>query len=470
MLESMSSNISACSNVTSKIAPFSSKFFALDFFHMDQDFITTTLKTYPRMRDFHSGPPTYAPVVHMARILASTINATLIGKPNLMKDATCANDKGYLIFPTASVGAPDAVVLQIHKDLQVGPEFSFLMENSLGFNYAYCGHPETPDMARSPFALFHETADNYFCLALLVSFVIMTIFFRLFAKHGATLQEIIIALLCTLFSGGFCGARIFSNSFVFTLWMGMCVVCGTYFGGALTSFVVSPNPEPRMTEMGQLIARNYSLVSSDPQTLGFAKAMIESIVHLDDLEGMEILKLLTSSWIPPTINEFLKILTGDKKIATISSGQLAIYAANLGTEFILTEKIPNMRCYIGRNLVYYKTFFFLFTSPVYRDADHFARVLQKMMEGSIHQFWFKECMEIGLAPRVQDRAKVKSPTKIVEEKEDPRPLKVEGNLQNAFFLWVFCIVISSVGFFVEGWWYHFKDVAKLHKRKINLVS
>lgn len=447
-------NVSACFDFRSLTKPpklLSNKILIVNVFDYDQSIISTVLANYSRLRDFHSDPPYMGPLVITEKILASFINSTLIAKSHLRN--ICLSSSGTTIFPTTSSGV--ANLQTINNNPQLGPNIIILLESSIGFNFAYCRKISKAINSTSPLTLLRETADFYFWTALAISLLAVAMILKSTKKRQYDLSYYAHALVSTLLSPGTSGTfRLFRHSYLFTLWMCACITFGTYFSGSLTSFVISPTPEARMTMMSQLVESNYSLINTDSSLLTFSKEMIQSIAKPGDLIGMKVLERLNSSYVANSTEEFVNIFTRTDNTATISSWPFVIFAATRATEFIAKQAIKDVKCYIGTALVYKKNFYHVFTSPskAGNDANKLAKALRWLMESGIYKLLLNELYEIGVSSRVQGRMRMKSPTHIVEEMEAVRSLKMEGKLQGVFYVWALCIGISTVKFGAELYW------------------
>lgn len=136
----------------------------------------------------------------------------------------------------------------------------------------------------------------------------------------------------------------------------------------------------------------------------------------------------------------------DRKVY-FSVSWVTIYAFTRAAEYIKNHKIKGRRCYLGEELVMRKNGF-LVTLPPY--SLQLQKIFRSTMESGITNLWYRESTEIGAAPRVQDRIRILSHTKILQEKPKPQPLELrEGKLWNVFVLWMSCLLFCGISFVVE---------------------
>lgn len=120
-----------------------------------------------------------------------------------------------------------------------------------------------------------------------------------------------------------------------------------------------------------------------------------------------------------------------------------------GIEHIKKEKIKNKRCYLGEELTYHNQMFYVFSPNNSADSKGMAQCFQTLVEMGIYHVWKKEAEGLQTSGRVQDRARVKSPTHAVEDVEKFHQLELEGKLHNVFKRWGICVGCSVLVFLKE---------------------
>lgn len=248
------------------------------------------------------------------------------------------------------------------------------------------------------------------------------------------------------------------------LWLYFCLIFATYFSGSLTSVVISPPKEYRMTKTSDLFQRNYSLVLMSE---AYALQLRDPLRMRGLFDRMNFLKTLVDSAAVMESQRklFKKLVNPSKKVALFSTWGSAIEGLSRAEEYIRDHRLRNLHCYLGQELVLNQNVFIIVATP--RRMDSVGGIVQVMMEAGFFNVWYKEYVGISTSPKVQQRSKFISQTKLVAKKDPPRALRVMGGkLKNIFVLWLTCLGISLFIFSAEKLWnimidFLFKKVEQL---------
>lgn len=412
----------------------------LDFNFFTQRHLKIASENYPRLRDFYSSPPLTAPLIHHALFIAAAINATLVSTTNFKESTASIPTLYYIKYGTELLDIYDKVKYENGKAVNL----FFVSRFSLPWNYVFCDfkHLESP----SPLKVFESTADSFVWLCLGSSLITLTFVIRTSPKK-LNFSVFMPALSSLLTPGVEITSTSLRHSYLFNLWMFTSFVFLTYFSGRLTSVVISPSREYRMTKIAHLRENNYSTVFRVTAELNFVTT------HLTKLNGSEeeciILKYLIASTMVTSTNEqdFPETLALTSHRAYLAVWPVTIYAATRANEVLWRAGNSNKRCYIGEELFFDQNTFISMSAFT---NTRLPKIMKVLMESGIFLLWYKEYVGIATSHRVQERSKVISRTKLLEEKEQPKALQLaDGKFKNVFLLWISCCLLSLAAFIGE---------------------
>lgn len=125
------------------------------------------------------------------------------------------------------------------------------------------------------------------------------------------------------------------------------------------------------------------------------------------------------------------------------------YIKKLNSQVKAKDRIIR-HCHLGKQLVESGGLFWGFFPP---GSNKLTAVFKQFLETGIYEYWMEDFYGTGFANRVQDRSRVKSPTKILEDSiqgaYSAGNLK-EGHLSTVFVLWSLGLVLCMVVFISEG--------------------
>lgn len=432
--------------------PFPEKFLIFDSFHASQPFINKILTNYPRLCDFHNDPPFFGPAVHILRLVAEGFNSSLVGIKSIRKDCNKILDRLPAIHQF-KLGA------RLKNFFKIGmKEYPVVIQQpGASCNFIYCNRQYFEHENLSPFGIFRNSGEIYVWLCLLSSFILATYLIKWsISKDNST--PVMMAALSALISSGVSGETdALSHSWLFSLWTFVSLLFVNYYSGNLTSVVVSPAAEERMTNVIQLKERNYTLLVENPSVLRFLQhdVQLSLVGHNWSAESPPriVESLLKSTIVAKNEETFPEMLATQEKVATVCNWMDSFRALSNAEKYIRDEKMERQKCYIGQELILRQNMFYVITPP---ESDKVARIFRRFVEAGFLDLWFRETQGIAVSKRVQGRRRIKSPTQIVEEPEEPKKLQLlEGKLPNVFLLWITCVLICLMGFIFENVWSQF---------------
>lgn len=260
------------------------KLLLLEYSYVDQEFIRNVLAQYPRLRDFHSNPPTLGPFTHLISWIATAFNATLVSIRDVREDCL----KSVLKDTPKIRTTPGRFLINYYGHNEPS---AAIQRYSNSFNMAYCSKIRTEVENMSPLKLFQKTGDVQVWFYLCASLILVTILIRIATRRPA--PEVMMACLSALISFGFTGdSRVLRRSLLLTLWMSACLILVTYFSGEITSTVISPTKEYRMTKITQLAEKNYSMIASILFTSGSGPLVLKSVTQNFPQNASDVIRVL----------------------------------------------------------------------------------------------------------------------------------------------------------------------------------
>ncbi|CAL8087587.1 unnamed protein product [Orchesella dallaii] len=453
---------------------FRSKLIIFDFYRTPQLHLTYLIEKYPRMRDYHNNPPLYAPMFVGCKIIADTVNATLLAKPDAEK-AGLNLEQYPLINPAVqhydAAGMSVEMFWKKHKFSERTFESAHLVRLIfLGYNFAYCDFPSIKLERPWNLKILVNAFDSYIWFNLLLSITLITVLLHKSAKcwdrqgeisFSLILQSITLALssIGPSFGGK---SPILKKSGLFVLWMLVCIVIANYYSGAITSLLIIPPEEDTMKTFSDLVKRSYSPIFDDFYYIQIVNDTVTKYLAddnglsvLNDVRNMKALvdQMSISSFIP-TRTEYIRLLAYGKKTVIFYMWTYVLSAIDEAKNLIATEELvpyKRRRCYLGKHVVETGQVYFGIAAP---GSERLKHVFQVMFQTGLYGYWIREHCLITFAKRVQDRNKFVSPTQIKNDFDSAvSPLQMEGKVLTVFFLWGVCLVgcVLSLGIEICCW-------------------
>lgn len=449
----------------------------MNIYSVSQKYISEVLRQYPRLRDLHHEPPFHAILVHMSRWIALGLNATLLSFGNLTLCPEISADLQQLPTLLGPIVSNSLLkTYQIHKQKNL-PKLRFGLTFPMLLNFAYCddisvGGTITHNVSLLE-TLFGEVDNSvWICLGVSLIFVSLHANFAVIRKNGKVYiirskHATVMTTLSILISNGASG-RIKKKSVLFVLWMYGCLVFVTHYACEMTSDVISPPTELRMSRVDQLVENKYSLIF-DRQNfpIHLTKAAIEfaqtSSTNNEAFLNMNVMKMVSEARTIPAEEEFWREMATGGKYAVYVRWPAAIFAANRGNKFILENGIQERRCFIGKELKYLINNHYGFAG---KHNEKLAKVASAMEEYGFYVLWWKEFFGLATSRRVQSRSRMVNPTRLQEDKDQVKALDLDGKLLQVFFLWIIGLVLSFASFIVEKYWKSSEEISNFFYKKI----
>ncbi|CAL8087572.1 unnamed protein product [Orchesella dallaii] len=449
---------------------FKSKIIIFDYYQTPQWYLLYLFEKYPKMRDYHSDPPLYGPMIVGCKIIADTLNVTLVAKP----DAEIVGlnlDLFPIINPAVQLYDAKGISVEMfwknHRFSEDGVESAQLTQLTfLGYNFGYCTLPSVKLEKSWNLKILLNAFDFYIWLNLLISItLIATVLhvgagFRMEWKRLRFLlifHSVTIALISIGPSIGGC-SQFLRKSGLFVMWMFMCIVFVNYYSGSITSQLISPPEEDKMTTLSHVVKRNYSPIFNDYYHIQIVKDTVAK--YSSDGKSLGVLKeiLNMNKIMDRTKNnsfifnrtDYIRTLAYGKKTVIFYMWPYVIRDIDETNRLIADEEpvaFKRRRCYLGKYVLDAGQVYFGIGPP---GSERLKNVFQVMFQTGIYSYWIQEVCYIMFAKRVQDRNKVLSPTHIKNDFDsEVNPLQMEGKVLTVFFLWGVCLVGCVLFYGVE---------------------
>lgn len=324
------------------------------------------------------------------------------------------------------------------------PGVHLVKVREIEWNFVYCSIDRQEKISVWDFTIFADPLDSWTWLWLITAFIIIV------PLSGKKLSRTIMpAISATLSLGTTAPSR---KSQLFLLWMVACMLIGNLYSGEITSKVMVPPKDVLITHFDQLEEMNFAALHRDRdrhmlpslmEFLGKGGSPIKRIIR-GLLEKVEFLSAL----------EIYGALAHDKRrLAYVSqwpSVHSLIWTHNVINDWYSSGhrmKKSTRKCHVGKELASISERFVIFLPP---ENLRLVMAFVKIVESGIYQRWDQEEQGLLHSFRVQDRVRIKSPTKIFErETANPKAQSLTGKMLTMFLLWIVCIFISIVGFCSE---------------------
>lgn len=412
----------------------------IDHLHTTQALISKVLRKYSRLRDFHHDPPLFMLSAQLCNLIAYKINSTLVSLVdlNISESEVESTDK----YSIATTNIADARMAQMYTERlsrnQSRPSITIYFPIAL--NFAYCSEIHKSDQRFFAFltTLVQKIGKKVWICTITSILLISSIL----KKSGN--ENYILITICVLITPGVCGRRF--KCIPFLIWMLCCIVLTTYYLGDLTSEVISPTPEARISTFNELLEQNFSFLFDSVDRPNRVKSFVASSPETRNRTGipnlgMQTLDLIRNAKVVPSKRQFIENLANSQSSAAIDNWIVATSHANRGNDFIREFELQKHRCYIGNELRFHYNFIFAFTG---KDPEKLSNIFGTIVEAGFADIWSKEYIGVGVARRVQDRLRCISPTRILGDKEPAMPLTLEEKFLDLIWLWLIGLFLSAL--------------------------
>lgn len=147
-----------------------------------------------------------------------------------------------------------------------------------------------------------------------------------------------------------------------------------------------------------------------------------------------------------------------RKVAYFMPSKSVLRFANEWNENFRKNTAAEKRCYIGEELCLPEAIYHVATSI---EGERLAEICATIIKAGIRNRLIQEYDNIRTFRKVQDRSRIISQTKLVEEVDEVRSLKLShGKLTNVFRLWAICLACCVAEFAVEYLCYFYGSISR----------
>lgn len=434
------------------------------------------LSKYSRMRNYYNmNPFLYAPFHMVEKTFAEFTNATYVGDVATAKRMNISiNDYPDLCPVVQSLHLSDEypAVYSLWKKYRYSSNGKFYIVpfGEPLYNFAYCATPTWHLVKPWNIGELWNQVNREVWIVLCATIFILPLMELLRARAMA------ITLLpfekLRLFQAFFLSvisvppptliARKRKSLLLF-IWMLFCVVLTNYYTGTNTGVIIAPPTEESLTNLEEAAEKNFSVVLEDDWYFLILNASIttyqtlyhglQKTVNLKKgLHNHSFSNILSILFPKTAVNRdremFISELAFGENTITLSRWPHVIAAVNEATTLIAKRGLKKMRhCYLGKKLFPFTDKFYGFTPP---GSKHLYQAAHRVIQSGIWAYWTTELWDMMSAPRVQDRAKMISPTQVAFETHvTVDRLQIQGKVLMIFFLWSTGLFICTACFVLE---------------------
>lgn len=243
-------------------------------------------------------------------------------------------------------------------------------------------------------------------------------------------------------------------SLVFVLWTQLCCFLINLYSGEITSVIIQPLPEITIESIDELERKNYSLIYENPIWVVNTNRIVQDGGYVPP-DRLTFSKLISKGvkLFPDLKEYFTEMSKVENKVATMMLWMYAISAFMGITKQISADPRQSKRrgkCYIGSKLMSPGYTVYGFTPPSNIEA---SMIFQRtVLETGLYKYLMGELYAREHSERVQDRVKVISRSKVLDEqteKEKVVVLTLHGKIRIMFMLWAILCTLSFVSFATE---------------------
>lgn len=430
----------SCLQEITKLNSKSTRLLLLEFVDVTQSIISYVLHRFSKVRDYHNKPPSIAPLISIADFVASAVNASLMSTNSLQKGCELVLLKKLPIIRL--LAGENLQKAFLHKNEGI---VSLLQLSTVGYNFMYCSQLRNTRFAgTSPFQesgrmVEWAVATVWICLGM--SIILISLILRM-TTPKMNFSFLLLTLSSLISAGILKCPRVLAHSGLLTLWTVACLIFVAHYGGEITSEVISPGKEWRMTRIKQACTENYSVIGTSgfvhSQLLSALRSLPSNLPEDDSFLEKIMQKYLTAK----SEQDMYKQLTdfGSSKLIFIGPKYPCINILNNAHEYMARKGIIG-KCYVGNKIMLHQVFFYAATSM---DVGT-AKVIRTTAEHGFENMWRKEFQGVTASNRVQSRIKVRSTTNLLEETPPPKAINLsDGKLKNVFLLWAACLGLDTL--------------------------
>lgn len=335
-------------------------------------------------------------------------------------------------------------------------------------NFAYC---DIPKLTEEPFWKIDHLANAFkieVWLTVLQGFL-LSLFVTYLSKYKIKITQnekrirLLFSFVSTLLSNPLFELQKLSRQHKLLIaWAFSSLVLNNLYTAVITSVVIIPPEEDSITEISQLFYKNYTLIFRTQYDFSIVNASARqhqsypnNFVHKslsDKIDDFTFLAKILDKGYNITnkyANKFGKILAFRRKVAVVYLWAHVIRFINDANAAMSDD--PRKRpfhCYIGKRLIPSGKLFQLFIPP---NGQRFRMISQSLLETGFYKYWYGELYQMQFSPRVQERSRVLSATKVRYDflEIGPTTIKLGGRIKSLFFLLIVGVLCSIMSFLSE---------------------
>lgn len=432
----------------------------------NQEFLERTLKNHGRMRDqfqnYSSSAPDQPHNYILCNIIAKYFNSTLITYPHphgghetvknytswfplILTDVLSTAGSHQIKYIWDSFYPPNGTMKTPLSELP-----TFIKKSNYVMNFAYCSFTRQQLQSTWNFSIFSNPFDMWTWLVLVL--IILLVSWLVSRLNHRNFFVTFLSALATLLDNEM--THIF-HSKLYVLWLFTSLLIFDLYLGAITSQVIAPPEEAYFTKLADLERNNFTLVFPNPgyfREINQTLAKMETNLHPP--QKIKVIKelLKTSNIINFDGGNFIKAIAETPSTAAFLWWPHAIFVATRAIDHNIRLKgiLRRKKCFVGKDMFRAGEVFVAFIPP---GSVRIGRVFQELLAFGIVQWWEQEYYGLLQSARVQDRARVKSWTRLAKEETSVEALKMKGKPVIIFFLWILCLINCFAFFLIEKYGY-----------------
>lgn len=431
-----------------------------DHYNTPEVLLKLTLTNYAVLRNYYwkSAPKdesrTYSPFILLASLLATATNSTLQSYPSF-NGLSPLNRPFPSVLPQIQtndvVNRRIPLLWKLYKN--ISSSFGkpiFLQVASSDVCFIYCQVPSQIQTDLLSYSEFTSIFDLVSWIVLLCFGIIITL---LIGRSNW------LYTVSAFISDGVHFRRSKVNNFqLLILWTLAASVVRQYYSGTITSTLIKPNEDSIFNTINDLEANNFSLSFDSPQSMNASISAYQSIgsygLHksVKSLQQLLLKRAVAFNSENEALNAFYDPNRNLAGVFQWTQGIKTIQKLNR----ISFAKSSKKRCYTGKTLIPLGQYYFGFLPP---NNKRIACLFQCLFETGIFQLWYKESIQLSHSERVQDRVKVKGPTKLVNKaKNKIQSLQLQGKVLKIFVLFAIFLGICVLVCIAEVTLFKIKSV------------
>lgn len=413
------------------------------YFQHNQKNISQVLQYFSNMKDFHNQANRLHTLILICDLLAQGTNSTLQFRKFLFgnNSADFQLDHPTVLPFLGTLLALERTPLYLTAKFENRSKPLFAQIDSFQFNIAYCDLPRTETLTVFQAVLvFSNPFDKptwiglTICFALVCSVVYISGKLKNYSSLSLAFLITFSALLSPVMGNTSLNEKLKACAPLIALWLFCSLVLINSYAGLMTSVLIQPPTDDVIANLDELVERGYSLVYP-------LAAWVASDKNLAKKSNISSLAKLLERPIMQT--DYIKELVTKEKRAFFSIWQIAT-----GVAFSAKALLENgagvgnankeKDCYVGGQVLQTGEMYYGFLPP---NNYQTYMAFRWIFDAGIYRRWMTEYSELSHSKRVQDRAKVKSPTQLFQDVERTiKPLSFYGKMVYC----VFSILASGI--------------------------